>query len=484
MDTTTKTRIVQNTVFVLIAQITNIFLQMVYLVVAARYLGNVQFGKLSFAMAFTQMFLAVTDLGLFNYAVKEISRKKEEAHRYFINLFVLKLLLGICVLTIIAFIISILNYPPDTIITTYLLSLGLCLFSLNTTFHAIFQSYERLQYISITMILFFVVNVSLGIIALLMGRNIITLACINCVAGIVVFITNLFILCRKFFIPKLMISIPFCKEMLLYSLPIGIGAICWSFYNRIDVSLLSFMKGDVSVGEYTAAYRLTNTLVFIPSAYMSAIFPIVAKQYINVPTPLLNTLCQKSCRLMFIIAFPIAMMLTLSAPTIIDLLYGKTYCNAVNSLRILSWTIIFTFISNVFGYVLISTFKTSKEYTLYALLGLVLNVGCNCILIPLFDLNGAAMSTVITEAFIFVLYYRSVTKKGFCIPLPQLAIKPFLASLPILWTMQFLDTKNIFVAVSVSLIIYFSILVVIKGIQRDEIKGIWAILKNFHAYRN
>ena len=60
--------------------------------------------------------------------------------------------------------------------------------------------------------------------------------------------------------------------MLSYSLPIGIGAVCWSFYNRIDVTLLSFMKGDVSVGEYTAAYRLTNTLVFIPSAYMSAIF--------------------------------------------------------------------------------------------------------------------------------------------------------------------------------------------------------------------
>ena len=213
MDTTTKTRIVQNTVFVLIAQITNIFLQMVYLVVAARYLGNIQFGKLSFAMAFTQMFLAVTDLGLFNYAAKEISRKKEATHRYFINLFVLKLLLGICVLTIIAFIISILHYPSDTIITTYLLSLGLCLFSLNTTFHAVFQSYERLQYISITMILFFVVNVLLGIIALLMGKNIITLACINCVAGIIVFITNLFILCKKFFIPKLTIDIPFCKEI-------------------------------------------------------------------------------------------------------------------------------------------------------------------------------------------------------------------------------------------------------------------------------
>ena len=484
MDTNSKTRIVQNTVFVLIAQITNIFLQMVYLVVAARYLGNVQFGKLSFAMAFTQMFLAVTDLGLFNYVVREISKKSEEAQQYFANLFVLKLFLGLCVLTIIAFILSVLHYPRDTLITTYLLSLSLCLFSLNTTFHAIFQSYERLQYISMTMMLFFVVNVSVGIIALLMGKNIIALACINCIAGIVVFITNLFILCRKFFIPKLMINIPFCKEMLSYSLPIGIGAVCWSFYNRIDVTLLSFIKGDVSVGEYTAAYRLTNTLVFIPSAYMSAIFPIVAKQYIDVPTPLLNTLCQKSCRLMFIIAFPIAMILTLSAPTIIDLLYGKIYCNAVNSLRMLSWTIIFTFISNVFGYLLISTFKTSKEYTLYALLGLVLNVGCNCILIPILDLNGAAISTVITEVFILMLYYRSIMKKGFCVPLLQLAIRPFLASLPIIGTVQFLDTKNIFVVVSVSLITYFSILIVIKGIQQDEIKGVWAILKNFHAYRN
>lgn len=484
MDTTTKTRIVQNTVFVLIAQITNIFLQMVYLVVAARYLGNVQFGKLSFAMAFTQMFLAVTDLGLFNYAVKEISRKKEAAHRYFINLFVLKLLLGICVLTIIAFIISILNYPRDTIITTYLLSLGLCLFSLNTTFHAVFQSYERLEYISMTMILFFVINVSLAIIALFMGKNIITLACINCIAGIVVFITNLFILCKKFFIPKLTIDLPFCKEMLFYSLPIGIGAVCWSFYNRIDVSLLSFMKGDVSVGEYTAAYRLTNTLAFIPSAYMSAIFPIMAKQYIDTPTPLLNTLCQKSCKLMIIIALPVAMTLTLSAPAIINLLYGKAYGNAVNSLRILSWTILFTFISNIFSYLLISTFKTSKEYTLYAVMGLVLNVACNCLFIPMFDLNGAAISTVITEAFIFMLYYRSIKKKGFCIPLFKLAIRPFAASLPIIWILYFWDTKNIFVTVSVSIIVYFSILIMIKGIKRDETKEVWGILKNFHAYRH
>ncbi len=479
MDTNSKTRVIQNTLFILIAQVTNILLQMVYLVAAARYLGNIQFGKLSFAMAFTQMFLPVTDLGLFNYVVRETSQKKEEVQRYFSNLFALKFFLGFCVLFIITSIIVILGYPADTIIATHLLGLGLCLFSLNTTFHAIFQSHERLKYISITMMIYFAANVSLSIIALLTGRNIITLACINCIAGSIVFITNTIILCKYFFIPKITFDIPFCKEMLLYSLPIGIGAISWSFYNRIDTTLLSIMKGDISVGEYTAAYRLTNTMTFIPSAYLSAMFPVMVRQYHGESTPLLNALCQKSCRLMLIIAFPIALVFSLSAPSIIEFLYGKSYINATAPLRILSCTTLFTFVNHVFSYVLISTFKTSKEYTLYAVLGLILNVMCNCLLIPIFDLNGAAVSTVITEVFILMVYYRSIMMKGFYIPLPQLALKPFLASLPVIWIIYTFNIKNIFVITSLSLVIYCSVLIMIKGIQQNELKEIINILKDF-----
>ncbi len=478
MNDDVTTRVAQNTLFILVAQITNIILQMAYLIFAARYLGNTQFGKLSFAMAFTQMFLAATDLGLFNYVVRETSRKKEEAQRYFVNLFALKFFLGFCVVCIITSAILILGYPTDTMLTTHLLGLGLCLFSLNTTFHAIFQSHERLKYISITMMMYFAVNISLSIIALLMGKNIITMACMNCIAGGVVFITNTIILCKYFFIPRITFDISFCKEMLLYSLPIGIGAISWSFYNRIDTTLLSIMKGDVSVGEYTAAYRLTNTLAFIPNAYLSAIFPIMAKQYHGEFTPILNALCQKSCRLMIITAFPIALVISLSAPSIIELMYGKSYTNATNPLRILSWAILFTFVNHVFSYVLISTFKTSKEYTLYALLGLILNVTCNCILIALFDLNGAAVSTVVTEAFIFILYYRSITKKGFRIPLLQLTAKPFLASLPIVGIIYFLDIKNIAIIITLSLVIYCLTLIMIKGIQQDELKYILSILKD------
>ncbi len=486
MNVGTKTRVVKNTLFVLAAQITNIILQMVYLVVTARYLGNVQFGKLSFALAFTQMFLPVTDLGLFNYVVREVSKKlgsinseqeREAVNQYFVNLLMSKAFLGLCVLTLIASLVLILGYPADTMLTVYLLGVGLCLFSLNTAFHAIFQSYEKLAYIGVTMTLFFVINVSLGCFAAFMGKNVITLAAINCVAGVVMFAANVSIFCKKFFLPKLTINILFCKEMLVYSMPIGIGAVCWSFYNRIDTTLLSLIKGDMSVGEYTAAYRLTNTLAFIPSAYLSAVFPLMANQYGDRPNLLLTKLCQKSCRFMFILAFPLAFMLAANAPAIIELLYGKTYLNSVNSLRILSCAIIFTFVSSVLGYLLLSTYKTSREYTLYAIVGLVINVFCNCLLIPVFDLHGAAASTVITECCILVFYAWSIARKGFRLSLAQSAVKPFLACLPAVCIVFAFDMKNVFMSIPLSLTVYFLVLFMIRGIQRDELREITNLLK-------
>ncbi|MCF6149646.1 MAG: flippase [Candidatus Kuenenia sp.] len=476
MNTGIKTRVVKNTLFVLLAQITNILLQMLYLIVTARYLGNVQFGKLSFAMVFTQMFLAVTDFGLFNYVVREISKKKEVSSLYFVNLFVLKGFLGLCVLFVIAFIVLILRYPPDTIITTCLFGIGLCLFSLNTTFHAVFQSHEKLKYIGITMILYYCVNVLLSVIALSYGENIITLAWINCLAGVVVFFVNLTILCKKFFAPKFVVDMKLCKEMLRCSLPIGIGAISWTFYNRIDVTLLSFMKGEISVGEYTAAYRLINTLAFIPSAYMSAVFPLMANQYKEKPTLLLQELSKKSCRLLIIISMPIMVILSIYAPQIIVLIYGKIYINAVIPLRILSCTVLLLFVNHIFSYLLISTFRTSKEYSIYALLGLIVNIVCNCIFIPILDLNGAAISTVITEALILSLYYRSIKRKGFDISLLLLGAKPFLASFTIIWIIYSLRTVHMFLVIPVAFMAYVLLLLGIKGIRREEMVDIFKSL--------
>ena len=474
MNKIDKAKVTKNTLFILSAQVINILLQMVYLIFAARLLGNIQFGKLSFVIAFTQMFLAVVDFGLFNYCVREIAKKKEEANSYFVNLFLLKLIFGMSVLGMMVIIVKSLGYPAEIIITTLIFGVGLLLFSLNTVFHAVFQSFEKLKYISITMVVFFGINVTLSIIVLVMGKDIVTLACVNCLAGGVAFFINLIILLKKFFVPKLSIDLQFCKQMLFLAMPIGIGAICWSFYNRIDVTLLSYIKGDVSVGEYTAAYRLVNTLAVIPHAYLSAVYPIMARY--NTDKLYLNDLCRKSCRLMIAIAFPVVIALNLFAPQLIEVLYGTEYSNAISSLRILSGAVIFIFISNIFGYLLISTFKTSKEYTLYAIMGLGLNIACNCFLIPLYDLKGAALSTVITEVFILGMYYRSALKLGFCVDLTALIAKPLIVTVCLLCFVYLLGIKSIF-TLSLLMMSYLMIIMKMKVICWQEIKEAVNILK-------
>lgn len=476
MDRIIKTRIVKNTLFVSIAQVVNMMLQMIYIVFTARYLGNVQFGKLSFAIAFTQMFLSVTDFGLFNYAVREISKNKERSNNIFVNLFILKSFLGVTVLSVIAIIVFVLGYPSETVITVVLFGVGLWIFSLNTSFHAVFQSFEKLKYISLTMICFFVVNVSLSMVVLALGKNIITLACINCLAGGVVFIVNSIILIKYFFVPKFTFDIRYCKKMLLMAAPIAIGAVFCSFYNRIDVALLSFLKGDVSVGEYTAAYRLTNTFALIPHAFLSAVFPIMAREGVDISNTFLIDLCKKSCRLMIAAAFFFIMILNLFAPMIIEFLYGGNYTNATTPLRILSFAILFTFVSNIFAYILISKFKTSRDYTIYAVLGFVINIVVNMILIPLYGIKGAAICTVVTELFIFIMYYRAVWKSGIHIILSKDFLKHFFVSFLVLGIVYFLKIDNIAMLLIVLAFYIFSIIMV-RAVQINEIKNLFDIVR-------
>jgi len=61
-----------------------LFILMIY---AARLLGVVSFGKFTFALAFSMLTIILSDLGINTLLIREISRKKDLANKYFINAF-------------------------------------------------------------------------------------------------------------------------------------------------------------------------------------------------------------------------------------------------------------------------------------------------------------------------------------------------------------------------------------------------------------
>jgi O-antigen/teichoic acid export membrane protein len=133
---TVKT-IAKNTGVLAISQVITSILGFFLLIYIARYLGEVGFGKYSFAISFTALFMIFA---------KELARNKELTNEYLTNVSLIKVLLSFLAFGFIALTINLMDYPRDTTYAVYLFGVYMILTSFALTFRAIFQAFERMEY--------------------------------------------------------------------------------------------------------------------------------------------------------------------------------------------------------------------------------------------------------------------------------------------------------------------------------------------------
>jgi O-antigen/teichoic acid export membrane protein len=89
---------------------------------------------------------------------------------------------------------------------------------------------------------------------------------------------------------------------------------------------------------------------------------------------------------------------------LISQLYGQSYSESTDVLRVYSWVVVFGFMGAVSNrYIL--TENINSILFVKSFLGAILNVGLNYYLIPKFGVVGAAYSTIVSFSFVFVLYF-------------------------------------------------------------------------------
>jgi len=183
-----------------------------------------------------------------------------------------------------------------------------------------------------------------------------------------------------------------------------------SLYYRIDTILLSKLTSAAVLGWYGAAYRLFDTLVFLPNIVASAIlFPILA-QLSTQSQPALRRAMVKGLDIILIVGMPICVGLLVLAEPIIRLIYRPPeYVHAVPALQWLAVGLLLLYVNSILGVTLVSLNK-ERKLTLVAGLALVVNLSLNLALIPPFQHVGAAFTTAATEGFILV-YLLAVTPR-------------------------------------------------------------------------
>src|SRR5204862_310758 len=122
-------------------------------------------------------------------------------------------------------------------------------------------------------------------------------------------------------------------------------------YFYIDSIMLSVMVGNSAVGIYNAAYKLIFLLLFIPSVFVTSIFPLMSKHF-ETSKNLLKLEYEKSVKYLFIIAMFIFVYFLVFADKIILIIYGAGFSASIFALQTLVFVVPIIFITNLFSNIL------------------------------------------------------------------------------------------------------------------------------------
>lgn len=468
--------IAKNSAVLLTAQVISYIFSFFITIYIARYLGTEGFGILSFALAFTGMFSVLADMGLNTFMVREVAREPAARDRYVTNIFLIKTLLAVLTLILIVVTINLLEYPPETILVVYILSLYIILNSLGGIFNSIFQAYQQMEWQSIGTILNSALLLGVVLMAIYLNLDVVAFASSYLLVSAVVLIYSFLIYIWKFHLPQFRVDLAFWHPTLGEAWHFGLISIFSTVYVWIDTLILSLFQGNEAVGIYNAAYRLVLVYLFIPTVFNMSIFPVMSRFFIDAQDSLKRTV-EKYFDFMILIGTPLAVGTALLAPEIIMFIFGDQYTGAIIALQILVWSILFIFLNSPF-FQLMSSIDRQQTLTRIVAICMVVNIVLNLIFIPRYSYVAASIITVITEFLAFILTLHSVRKLGYHILtakmklIGKVVLVSGLTGLVILYFPEF----NLILTIIAAVLTYLVLIYLTKCVQREDIRLVKDIL--------
>ena len=455
-----------NTSWMMISQIIAGVFSFVWTILIARYLGVEDFGILSFGISFTSLITILLDLGITTYAIRDVSRDHDLASSYFGKLIPLKILLFIFTFVLSYFILILMGCATTSLIVTMVLVFQITFMSMNSLLLGGFQAFGKLKYQAISTFIYSLVQLIAVLIVIYFNLGVIYIAFTYVIGYFVSMIYLSFNTKIHITIPKFSWDMNFCKKSLQYSLPFALTAVFYSIYYSIDMVMLSYISGDYSTGIYNAAYKIMSVLFTFFPVYQNVVFPLMSKLFTN-SEDLLKLSFIKSIKYLILILLPITFGITIYSEQLIVLIYGNSYLLSAKVMRILVWSVSFLFINGAASTLLNASNKEISVTKIY-LIAAISNVLLNSVLITLFDYNGAALATIISEFIIFILMIYVIRTTPY---LPDKSIlkdivKISVASIVMFGVLQFVD--NMWIGFIVGIIVYSAVVLALRILDDDD----------------
>jgi len=370
-------------------------LLLILFVVAGRTLGDVEFGKFSFALALGAIFETLMDFGLHQVTIRAVARDRTQATELLHHTLAIKLIWGAVAFTALAATATVLRPEWDVRLACYLLGGSLVLRSYMLTIRGVLQGLERFGWDSIVVAADRAILLAFGTAALLAGGGLQGLAIAFVVARGAALALAAWLTHAELGGVGFRYDRDVWRELHTTALPLGFFLVVLNLYSYVDGVMLGVMRGNVETGYYAAAYRTYEGMSYLPSIIAAVLTPRLADLFVR---------DRREHRRLALRGFAAAIGLALvvgaiafaGATPLLVLLFGGEFRAAAEPFRILC-----VGLPLVFGIWVLHaiTMSVNRERLLAqtAVVGLAVNVSVNLYVIPRMGADGAALATVVGE---------------------------------------------------------------------------------------
>jgi PST family polysaccharide transporter len=414
--------IISNTGWLFADRILRMGLGLVVMVMVARYLGVQQFGTFNFAVAFLGLFSHFSTLGLPSLSIRTLTHDPANKNQILGTVFVLQLLGGIATLILSVFAIFIFRHDNPLIINIVFVLATIGIFHSFDSIDYWFQSQVQSKYTVLAKNSAFIILALIQIILINARAPLIAFAFARLAESMLSAIGLIFAYkIQGYSIRLWRWSMPLAKSLLHESWPLILSTLGVVIYMRIDQVMLGQMIGVKDVGLYSSATRISEVWYFIPTALVSSLSPTIYAAKKNSSTAIYLRQTERLLSLLSLMAIILAIPMSFFSSFLVNRLFGNDFIGAGQILAIHIWAALFVFIGAGSSPWFISEGLTSLIFR-RTIMGAVINIVLNFWLIPAHGGVGAAIATVVSQAYASFLAnaFHSDTRQIFKVQLRSL----------------------------------------------------------------
>jgi len=379
-------------------------------ILAARYLGYADFGRFSFALAFTAIFQLLPDFGVSYASTIEIARDRSKAGFFVGNIVGLQIVTSLATAALIVA-CTVMAVPPAVQWVVIIAAATMILRTFKLTFRWLLKSFERFDIEAATLVATRTASLVFGWVLLARGGGLVSFVLMLLVVQAVDTVaTSLFVhrVVAPVF-PRFALATGWA--LLRKGFPFALMYSLVYMFFQINTVVLAYVRTDAEVGWFNAPYRILEGLVIIPSAISYGLLPTFSILHMT-DREALSDLYRKALKYLFIISLPLAVFVTFESADLVALVFGPGYMRSVPVFKVLIWAAVFMFLSH-----LASTLLTciDRQWTVIRIAAgvLILNILLNVALVPAFGMMGAAWVSLATELFFTLVLVVVLRLYGF-----------------------------------------------------------------------